>query len=200
MIDTNLRDLPAHEAFNRYLADVDRTMNIGQSDLALKLNIVQGIMGELGEIMDFDKKIDHNGRPDDIEKREEEVGDFMFYFCAYLALHKIDLIAALESNMRKRALRFPDGYSHEAAIARADKNIENQTKLPYYIKEEKATRICTGCGKPLTGTGAYCAPGSKGSFHKGCAIAFKFKDQANKGIKSIGPTEYELEPTPIAGD
>jgi NTP pyrophosphatase (non-canonical NTP hydrolase) len=151
LIDSNLGDLSFSEAVKRYLTDVNRTMMTGQSDSELELNILKGLYGELGEIMDFDKKVDHNGRADDPAKREDEVGDFMFYFMAYLERRGVDLIAALEGNIKKRAVRFPDGYSHAAARARADK-----------------TLVCDYCGK--AGKGVGYAGLANGWFHKQCAL------------------------------
>lgn len=51
----------------------------------------------------------------------EEVGDVLFYCQLYLQQIGKNLDDAIDYNVEKLKLRYPDGYSDAAALARADK-------------------------------------------------------------------------------
>lgn len=85
-----------------------------------------GLAGESGEVLDLIKKVWVYERPLDKEKIVEEMGDVLHYFFQLMIkLEEVNLDVSLtdimSANMIKLRKRYPDGFTKEAAIARADK-------------------------------------------------------------------------------
>ncbi|TXH11210.1 MAG: nucleotide pyrophosphohydrolase [Hyphomicrobiaceae bacterium] len=81
-----------------------------------------GIAGETGELVDALKKYLMYLQPLDRENVVEELGDLEFYMEAIRQSVGITRHETLEHNYNKlMKKRYPNGYSDEAAIARADK-------------------------------------------------------------------------------
>lgn len=86
-----------------------------------------GMAGEAAEVMDHAKKNWVYGRPVDLEKVIEEMGDTIHYFT--MLLIKLEEITGqtwnvgdiYRNNVEKLQKRYPNGFSPDAAIARADK-------------------------------------------------------------------------------
>jgi NTP pyrophosphatase (non-canonical NTP hydrolase) len=62
------------------------------------------------------------GKPLDKENVLEECGDSLFYIVAMLQQCGFSLIDAMEYNGAKLAKRYPNGWTAQAAIERADKS------------------------------------------------------------------------------
>ena len=84
------------------------------------MHAAAGMAGEAGEVLDLIKKHWVYDKPLDREKLIEELGDELFYYVAMLNLLGVNLDAVIQYNMAKLTKRYPDGYTDEAAIARAD--------------------------------------------------------------------------------
>ena len=80
-----------------------------------------GIAGEAGEIVDAVKKLWAYDKPLDVDNVVEEAGDLLFYLLALLDMVGVSLEEVVAGNTAKLAKRYPNGYSNEAAQARADK-------------------------------------------------------------------------------
>lgn len=80
-----------------------------------------GIAGEAGEVVDAVKKTWIYGNPLDTENILEECGDLLFYIQALLTENGFTMDEAIAHNIAKLAKRYPQGYTDQAAIARADK-------------------------------------------------------------------------------
>lgn len=81
-----------------------------------------GIAGETGELVDALKKYLMYRKPLDRENVVEELGDLEFYMEAIRQNVGISRHETLEHNYNKlMKKRYPDGYSDQAAIKRADK-------------------------------------------------------------------------------
>lgn len=89
------------------------------------VHMSMGISGEAGELLDAVKKSYIYGKELDIENVIEELGDLLFYIQGMLNFLGVVDIRDLEDitllNMRKLEKRYPQGYTDQAAIARADK-------------------------------------------------------------------------------
>jgi len=79
-----------------------------------------GIGGEAGEVVDLIKKTFANGRELDKDKLTKELGDLMFYIQALCNVTGIPLMEVLAECMRKLRMRYPNGYSDQAAQERRD--------------------------------------------------------------------------------
>lgn len=80
-----------------------------------------GIAGEAGEVVDAVKKTWIYGKPLDTENILEECGDLLFYIQALLTENGFTMDDAIAHNIAKLARRYPQGYTDQAAITRADK-------------------------------------------------------------------------------
>lgn len=89
--------------------------------LGKQLHAAVGLAGEGGELLDAVKKTWIYGKPMDMENVLEECGDALFYVTAMLINSGFTLDQSFEHNHNKLKSRYPDGYTDEAAITRADK-------------------------------------------------------------------------------
>lgn len=80
-----------------------------------------GISGEAGELLDMVKKSWVYGKPIDRENAIEELGDIEFYMQVMRTRLCVSREAVIEANRDKLELRYPSGYTDEAALRRADK-------------------------------------------------------------------------------
>ena len=85
------------------------------------LHAAIGLAEEAGEILGLIKKSIFYGRPWDDNKIREELGDTYHYLTRLAHLLHSSPSIMRETNVSKLKKRFPNGYSHEAAIAKADK-------------------------------------------------------------------------------
>lgn len=103
---------------NAYQRGTRRTIDATAPSGALT-TLALGLAGEAGEVCDLIKKIEH-GHPVDGLKICEELGDALFYLAAIADRFGIPLSTVARENERKLHKRYPDGFSVEASIARAD--------------------------------------------------------------------------------
>lgn len=111
--------------FNEYQCEAMRTASgasCASSDNLL-LNGVMGLNGEAGEAIDIVKKHMFQGHPLDREHIAKELSDCMWYIavaaegCGY-ALEEI-----VEMNVKKLRARYPEGFSAEQSLHRAEGDI-----------------------------------------------------------------------------
>lgn len=110
-------------SLNEYQARARRTSNtngLEQASYDKLINGVMGMCGEAGECIDVVKKMMFQQHELDTEKLIEELGDVLWY-CAELAS---GLGVALEDvalvNIEKLKGRYPEGFSAERSINRAE--------------------------------------------------------------------------------
>lgn len=96
----------------------DTTFNTYQMDL---LHASLGVASDAGELVDAIKKHLIYGKELDVDNVIEEIGDVMWFLALMAHAVSIDLGAVAKANIAKLAKRYPDKYSDQAAIARADK-------------------------------------------------------------------------------
>lgn len=101
----------------------DLAMRTDRRDVTKEMRLINaglGIAGEAGEVADIIKKHICQGHVLDEVKLVKEVGDVLWY-CA-LAMSGIgkNLSDAAFDNIGKLRLRYPDGFSVEASVARKD--------------------------------------------------------------------------------
>ncbi len=69
-----------------------------------------GLAGEAGEVCDEIKKILAHGKPLDVNKIINEIGDVLFYADRVLAYVNSDLSEAMLYNYNKLMTRYPEGF------------------------------------------------------------------------------------------
>lgn len=108
-----------------YRAEVLRTCpNFKTDSLETKMNLAGlGIAGEAGEVADLIKKFNFHGKPFDRDKLIKEMGDVYWYLEYLGAAIGVDTLEIQQANAAKTRARFPNGFSHAAANARADEKV-----------------------------------------------------------------------------
>ena len=95
-----------------------RTLNPELSHSEQVDNMVYGIVGEIGEVIDLLKKSKFQGHELDVDKLSEEIGDVMFYVANLCTLHDLDIGEILNKNHIKLLERYPDGFKSSDSINR----------------------------------------------------------------------------------
>lgn len=81
-----------------------------------------GIAGEAGEFCTAIKEALIYLKKPDRENMKEELGDLMWYINLAARSIEYQMISIMKANIEKLAKRYPEKYTDEAAIARADKS------------------------------------------------------------------------------
>jgi phosphoribosyl-ATP pyrophosphohydrolase len=120
----------ATEAFYRtFVNDLFVNQRLGINGY---LHAALGIGGEAGEIVDIVKKHwtykcadkEFKGLSvDEYDKLIEEMGDLLYYMQAMLLKMGLTFEDIRAHNVNKLQKRFPNGYSNQAALDRADKQV-----------------------------------------------------------------------------
>lgn len=105
---------------NEYQALALRTLNPEMDRAEMLLNSVMGLCGESGEAIEMVKKHRMHGHPLDREKFARELGDVAWYLAEAAAAVDLDLEAVLQMNIDKLKARYPEGFSPEKSLERAD--------------------------------------------------------------------------------
>jgi NTP pyrophosphatase (non-canonical NTP hydrolase) len=85
------------------------------------LHATLGISGEAGELLDSVKKSFIYGKPLDTVNAREEIGDIFWYLALACRTLGVSFEEVMQENIDKLSKRYPEKYTDEHAIARADK-------------------------------------------------------------------------------
>lgn len=110
--------IPFLDEYASFVASRTKPMHSEIEDL---LHAAVGISGEAGELLDAVKKTWVYGKRLDSVNIIEELGDIMFYVQMAALNQNISLADIMNLNMVKLQLRYPTGYTDQAALDRADK-------------------------------------------------------------------------------
>lgn len=128
MIESVKRDRPNLD----YLPIVDQLAGkiYQKPNLIRLIHASMGMSGETGEITDTIKKNLMYDKPVDTENLKEECGDVLWYMA--IMLHELgsSFEEIMEQNVAKLLKRYPNGFTEEDAIARADKNNSGIVIMP----------------------------------------------------------------------
>lgn len=92
----------------------------------LLLNGVMGLCGEAGECIDLVKKVRFQGHGLDYLELQKELGDVAWYLAIAAWGAGFDLSEVLEENIEKLKKRYPEGFSKERSINRAENKTEER--------------------------------------------------------------------------
>ena len=89
----------------------------------LLLNSALGLCGESGEVADIVKKFRFQGHDLDFEHIAKELGDIAWYLA--VGAHSIgyDLETILQMNVDKLKARYPNGFSVDRSLHRAENDV-----------------------------------------------------------------------------
>lgn len=93
---------------------------------SLKMDLIHGALGiasDAGELVDAIKKHTVYGKELDTTNVIEEIGDCLWFLALIASALDIKLSHVAEINIQKLERRYPEKYTGQAAIERADKNV-----------------------------------------------------------------------------
>ena len=99
------------------------TLNKEMSKKDMLINGVMGLCGESGEAIEILKKHIFHGKDLDRDHLIKELGDVAWYLAEAATALDIPLEEIFSRNIEKLRARYPDGFSKERAINRADDDI-----------------------------------------------------------------------------
>lgn len=106
--------------FNEYQKLAMTTLNPELSQKDTLVNGVMGLCGEAGEVIDLVKKHLHQGHELDREAIKKELGDIAWYLAETAYVLGFSLEEVFQGNIEKLKMRYPEGFSVEASINRAE--------------------------------------------------------------------------------
>ena len=89
----------------------------------LLLNAALGLCGESGEVADLVKKHRFQGHDLDFEHIAKELGDIAWYLAVGAYSIGYDLEKILQMNVDKLKARYPDGFSTDRSLHRAENDV-----------------------------------------------------------------------------
>lgn len=105
--------------FETYQSKAARTMNKESSPRDALCNMAMGIAGECGELVDCLKKHVFHGHPVDNDKLASEIGDVLWYLAGLSTTLGLSLDVVASGNINKLRKRYPEGFSEQRSINRA---------------------------------------------------------------------------------
>ena len=121
----NLRVLQEVVRFNDLLEiyDHEEAVAINGYDPGELLNGALGLPGEAGEVADVVKKLLFHGHDFNIQELVKELGDVCWYLALISHACGISIEQIMEENVEKLRKRYPDGFSVEKSLHRAECDI-----------------------------------------------------------------------------
>lgn len=113
----------ASDLISIYPAIVSRTWRTDLEDKDRINNAILGLNGEIGELTDLFKKHFYHGHEIDSIQVMLELGDILYYLCALLTELGVDFSEICYENMDKLKARYPEGFSEEKSLHRAENDI-----------------------------------------------------------------------------
>lgn len=82
------------------------------------VNFAMGLAGEVGEVVDYLKKVCFHGHQLDTDKLAEELGDLLWYIATIANTASLNLSWIAEQNIKKLKKRYPEGFDSERSRER----------------------------------------------------------------------------------
>ena len=98
-----------------------QTDKFSASDLLL--NSALGLCGESGEVADLVKKHRFQGHDLDFDHVAKELGDIAWYLAVGTYAIGLDLESIFRMNIEKLKARYPDGFSADRSLHRAENDV-----------------------------------------------------------------------------
>ena len=109
---------------NEYQAAALRTAQTEElTHIELVMNAALGLCGESGEVADIVKKFRFQGHDLDFEHIAKELGDIAWYLAVGAYAIGYDLETILQMNVDKLKARYPNGFSTDRSLHRAENDI-----------------------------------------------------------------------------
>lgn len=104
-----------------YLESCLRTAQLeNQTQTEAIMNCALGLCGEAGELADHVKKYVFQGHELSTSYMKKELGDIMWYVVVLAKVLGVSMDDVLQTNVEKLYARYPDGFSKERSVNRAE--------------------------------------------------------------------------------
>lgn len=107
---------------NDYQKLAARTMNNSLSCKEQGKHALHGMVSEIGELHGIYQKT-YQGHDFHEDHAKRELGDLLWFIAEYCTSHGWNLEDIMEENIEKLRKRFPDGFSEERSLHRAEGDI-----------------------------------------------------------------------------
>lgn len=116
------------DSVRQYVPLAIRTLSgrVRADEFETRMNACTGLASETGEINEILKKHYFHGHPMTEESREhlkKELGDLMWYWALMVWSFGFDPADVLNTNIEKLKARYPEGFSTERSINRAEGDV-----------------------------------------------------------------------------
>lgn len=108
--------------FNEYQKLAARTINHELTNAAKEQHALHGMVGEIGELHSIYQK-QYQGHEPSEEHKKKELSDLLWFIAEYCTANGWDLDEIGTINIEKLKARFPDGFSTENSLHRAEGDI-----------------------------------------------------------------------------
>ena len=109
---------------NEYQAAALRTAQTEEvAPIELVMNAALGLCGESGEVADLVKKYLFQGHELDFDHIAKELGDIAWYLAVGAYAIGYDLETILQMNVDKLKARYPNGFSTDRSLHRAENDV-----------------------------------------------------------------------------
>jgi NTP pyrophosphatase (non-canonical NTP hydrolase) len=105
---------------DEYQQAAARTMNPALDTERRLMDAAAGLAEEAGEVLGQVRKALYVGHPLDRERLTKELGDALWCLAAMATTLDLPLSEVAAANLAKLRARFPDGFTAEASLRRAD--------------------------------------------------------------------------------
>ena len=109
---------------NEYQTAALRTAQTEElAHIELVMNAALGLCGESGEVADLVKKYHFQGHNLDLDHVAKELGDIAWYLAVGAYAIGLDLESIFRMNIEKLKARYPDGFSTDRSLHRAENDV-----------------------------------------------------------------------------
>lgn len=107
---------------NEYQKLAARTINNNLLDMEKENHALHGMSGEVGELHSLYQKT-YQGHTFDEEHAKKELGDLCWFIAEYCTAMGWNLSDVMQMNIDKLKARFPEGFSADKSLHRAEGDI-----------------------------------------------------------------------------
>ena len=99
-----------------------RTMNFAINSFEQERHALHGMVGEIGELHSLYQKV-YQGHSFDSEHAKKELGDLCWFIAEYCTAKGWSLSDIMQMNIDKLKARYPEGFSADKSLYRAEGDI-----------------------------------------------------------------------------
>lgn len=107
---------------NEYQRLSERTINKNNSATECEMHALHGMVGEIGELHSLYQK-KYQGHEFDAYHAMKELGDLMWFIAEYCTANGWALEDVMKTNIEKLMARYPEGFSADKSLNRAEGDI-----------------------------------------------------------------------------